>query len=57
MGLAALRRLPAPQRRFPPPPGELNVGGVVAAVVLLLLLLGLLAFGGWFAYRRGYFRE
>ena len=39
------------------PPGELNVGGVVAAVVVLLTLLGLIAFGLWFAYSRGHFRE
>ncbi|KAM8817795.1 junctional adhesion molecule A isoform 1-T2 [Rhynchonycteris naso] len=34
---------------------ELNVGGIVAAVLVTLILLGLLIFGIWFAYRRGYF--
>nr|KAF6268484.1 F11 receptor [Pipistrellus kuhlii] len=34
---------------------ELNVGGIVAAVLVTLLLLGLLVFGIWFAYSRGYF--
>ncbi|XP_068926591.1 junctional adhesion molecule A [Petaurus breviceps papuanus] len=34
---------------------ELNVGGIVAAVIVTLLLLGLLIFGIWFAYSRGYF--
>ncbi|XP_053134816.1 junctional adhesion molecule A [Hemicordylus capensis] len=36
---------------------EVNVGGIVAAVVVLLIILGLVAFGVWFAYRRGYFRR
>ncbi|KAJ6651254.1 hypothetical protein lerEdw1_021148 [Lerista edwardsae] len=36
-------------------PTEINVGGIVAAVVVLLIVLGLVAFGIWFAYRRGYF--
>ncbi|XP_004613813.1 junctional adhesion molecule A [Sorex araneus] len=34
---------------------ELNVGGIVAAVLVTLILLGLLVFGIWFAYSRGYF--
>ncbi|XP_063172794.1 junctional adhesion molecule A [Candoia aspera] len=34
---------------------ELNVGGIVAAVVVLLIILGLVIFGIWFAYNRGYF--
>ncbi|XP_037362553.1 junctional adhesion molecule A [Talpa occidentalis] len=34
---------------------ELNVGGIVAAVLVTLILLGLLIFGVWFAYSRGYF--
>nr|XP_020029913.1 junctional adhesion molecule A [Castor canadensis]XP_020029914.1 junctional adhesion molecule A [Castor canadensis] len=34
---------------------ELNVGGIVAAVIVALLLLGVLIFGIWFAYSRGYF--
>ncbi|XP_055993819.1 junctional adhesion molecule A [Sorex fumeus] len=34
---------------------ELNVGGIVAAVLVTLILLGLLVFGVWFAYSRGYF--
>ncbi|XP_060054127.1 junctional adhesion molecule A isoform X2 [Erinaceus europaeus] len=34
---------------------ELNVGGIVAAVLVTLILLGLLIFGAWFAYHRGYF--
>ncbi|XP_072500073.1 junctional adhesion molecule A [Notamacropus eugenii] len=34
---------------------ELNVGGIVAAVIVTLILLGLLIFGVWFAYSRGYF--
>ncbi|XP_045694640.1 junctional adhesion molecule A [Phyllostomus hastatus] len=34
---------------------ELNVGGIVAAVLVTLILLGILVFGIWFAYRRGYF--
>ncbi|XP_015680317.1 junctional adhesion molecule A [Protobothrops mucrosquamatus] len=34
---------------------ELNVGGIVAAVVVLLIILGLVIFGIWFAYSRGYF--
>ena len=29
----------------------------MAAVVVLLTLLGLIAFGLWFAYSRGHFRE
>uniref|UniRef100_A0A669QMF8 Junctional adhesion molecule A n=1 Tax=Phasianus colchicus TaxID=9054 RepID=A0A669QMF8_PHACC len=36
---------------------EVNVGGIVAAVVVLLMLLGLIAFGIWFAYSRGYFQR
>lgn len=38
-------------------PGELNVGAIVATVVVLLILLGLIAFGIWFAYSRGYFNS
>ncbi|XP_061300219.1 junctional adhesion molecule A-like [Pezoporus flaviventris] len=34
---------------------EVNVGGIVAAVVVLLMVLALVAFGVWFAYRRGFF--
>uniref|UniRef100_A0A8C9BL30 Junctional adhesion molecule A n=1 Tax=Phocoena sinus TaxID=42100 RepID=A0A8C9BL30_PHOSS len=34
---------------------ELNVGGIVAAVLVTLILLGVLIFGIWFAYNRGYF--
>uniref|UniRef100_A0A8C8SZG0 Junctional adhesion molecule A n=1 Tax=Pelusios castaneus TaxID=367368 RepID=A0A8C8SZG0_9SAUR len=34
---------------------EVNVGGIVAAVVVLLIVLGLIGFGIWFAYSRGYF--
>ncbi|XP_075580495.1 junctional adhesion molecule A [Pelecanus crispus] len=34
---------------------EVNVGGIVAAVVVLLMVLALVAFGIWFAYRRGFF--
>uniref|UniRef100_A0A4X2LNC7 Junctional adhesion molecule A n=1 Tax=Vombatus ursinus TaxID=29139 RepID=A0A4X2LNC7_VOMUR len=34
---------------------EPNVGGIVAAVIVALILLGLLIFGVWFAYSRGYF--
>lgn len=34
---------------------EINVGGIVAAVVVLLIVLGLVGFGIWFAYSRGYF--
>ncbi|KAM5237513.1 junctional adhesion molecule A [Ctenodactylus gundi] len=34
---------------------ELNVGGIVAAVIVTLILLGVLIFGIWFAYSRGYF--
>lgn len=34
---------------------ELNVGGIVAAVLVTLILLGVLIFGIWFAYSRGYF--
>ncbi|KAJ7307520.1 hypothetical protein JRQ81_009544 [Phrynocephalus forsythii] len=33
---------------------EVNVGGIVAGVVILLILLGLVIFGVWFAYSRGY---
>lgn len=33
---------------------DVNVGGIVAAVIVSLLLLGLIAFGVWFAYHRGY---
>ncbi|KAM3910317.1 junctional adhesion molecule A-like [Leptodactylus fuscus] len=33
---------------------EKNVGGIVAAVIIVLLLVGLIAFGVWFAYSRGY---
>ncbi|XP_078011153.1 junctional adhesion molecule A isoform X2 [Phascolarctos cinereus] len=36
---------------------ELNVGGIVAAVIVTLILLGLLIFGIWFAYSRGYFNR
>lgn len=36
-------------------PAEVNVGGIVAAVVVLLIVLGLVAFGIWFAYSRGFF--
>lgn len=36
---------------------EPNVGGVVAAVLVTLILLGLLIFGIWFAYSRGYFHS
>ncbi|XP_006895606.1 PREDICTED: junctional adhesion molecule A [Elephantulus edwardii] len=36
---------------------ELNVGGIVAAVLVTLILLGLLIFGIWFAYSRGYFER
>lgn len=36
---------------------ELNVGGIVAAVLVTLILLGLLIFGIWFAYSRGYFES
>uniref|UniRef100_A0A5F8GU63 Junctional adhesion molecule A n=1 Tax=Monodelphis domestica TaxID=13616 RepID=A0A5F8GU63_MONDO len=36
---------------------ELNVGGIVAAVFVTLILLGLLVFGVWFAYTRGYFNR
>ncbi|XP_036624851.1 junctional adhesion molecule A isoform X2 [Trichosurus vulpecula] len=36
---------------------ELNVGGIVAAVIVTLILLGLLIFGVWFAYSRGYFNR
>ncbi|KAM3824706.1 junctional adhesion molecule A-like isoform 1-T2 [Vipera latastei] len=36
---------------------ELNVGGIVAAVVVLLIILGLVIFGIWFAYNRGYFSK
>ncbi|XP_059575367.1 junctional adhesion molecule A [Alligator mississippiensis] len=36
---------------------ELNVGAIVATVVVLLILLGLIAFGIWFAYSRGYFNS
>ncbi|XP_037681484.1 junctional adhesion molecule A [Choloepus didactylus] len=34
---------------------ELNVGAIVAAVFVTAFLLGVLIFGIWFAYRRGYF--
>ncbi|XP_004448442.1 junctional adhesion molecule A [Dasypus novemcinctus] len=34
---------------------ELNVWGIVVAVFVTLILLGLLIFGIWFAYRRGFF--
>nr|DBA13784.1 TPA: hypothetical protein GDO54_004826 [Pyxicephalus adspersus] len=33
---------------------DVNVGGIVAAVIVSLLILGLIAFGIWFAYHRGY---
>lgn len=33
---------------------EKNVGGIVAAVILVLIILGLIGFGLWFAYSRGY---
>lgn len=36
---------------------ELNVGGIVAAVFVTLILLGVLIFGIWFAYSRGYFER
>lgn len=36
---------------------ELNVGGIVAAVLVTLILLGVLIFGVWFAYSRGYFES
>ncbi|XP_033927050.1 junctional adhesion molecule A isoform X2 [Melopsittacus undulatus] len=36
---------------------EVNVGGIVAAVVVLLMVLALVAFGIWFAYRRGFFSK
>nr|XP_004671232.2 junctional adhesion molecule A [Jaculus jaculus] len=36
---------------------EPNVGGIVAAVLVTLILLGLLIFGIWFAYSRGYFER
>ncbi|XP_030397593.1 junctional adhesion molecule A-like isoform X4 [Gopherus evgoodei] len=36
---------------------EVNVGGIVAAVVVLLIVLALVAFGIWFAYRRGFFSK
>ncbi|XP_074020682.1 LOW QUALITY PROTEIN: junctional adhesion molecule A [Numenius arquata] len=36
---------------------EVNVGGIVAAVVVLLMVLGLVAFGLWFAYSRGFFKR
>ncbi|XP_065713794.1 junctional adhesion molecule A [Patagioenas fasciata] len=36
---------------------EVNVGGIVAAVVVLLMVLGLVAFGVWFAYSRGFFKR
>lgn len=36
---------------------ELNVGGIVAAVLVTLILLGVLIFGIWFAYSRGYFER
>nr|XP_048307944.1 junctional adhesion molecule A [Myodes glareolus] len=36
---------------------ELNVGGIVAAVLVTLILLGVLIFGVWFAYSRGYFER
>ncbi|XP_068187335.1 F11 receptor, tandem duplicate 1 [Antennarius striatus] len=31
-----------------------NTGGIVAAVIIVLLLLALLAFGIWYAYKKGY---
>uniref|UniRef100_A0A3Q3FCZ8 Junctional adhesion molecule A n=1 Tax=Kryptolebias marmoratus TaxID=37003 RepID=A0A3Q3FCZ8_KRYMA len=33
---------------------DLNTGGIVAGVLIFLVLLGLLIFGVWFAYKRGY---
>lgn len=33
---------------------DLNTGGIVAGVIVFLLLLGLLAFGIWYAYKKGY---
>ncbi|XP_012690238.2 LOW QUALITY PROTEIN: F11 receptor, tandem duplicate 1 [Clupea harengus] len=33
---------------------DLNVGGIVAGVIVAILLVGLLVFGVWFAYRKGY---
>nr|XP_056709426.1 junctional adhesion molecule A [Euleptes europaea] len=38
-------------------PTEVNVGGIVAAVVVLLIVFGLVGFGIWFAYSRGYFSK
>lgn len=31
-----------------------NVGGIVAGIIVALLLVGLLAFGIWYAYKKGY---
>lgn len=36
---------------------EVNVGAIVAAVFVTLILLGVLIFGIWFAYSRGYFER
>uniref|UniRef100_A0AAV2JEM8 Junctional adhesion molecule A n=1 Tax=Knipowitschia caucasica TaxID=637954 RepID=A0AAV2JEM8_KNICA len=33
---------------------DLNTGGIVAGVIIFLLLLALLAFGIWYAYKKGY---
>ncbi|XP_077182443.1 junctional adhesion molecule A isoform X1 [Paroedura picta] len=38
-------------------PSEVNVGGIVAAVVMLLIVFGLVGFGIWFAYSRGFFSK
>ncbi|KAL2094959.1 hypothetical protein ACEWY4_009678 [Coilia grayii] len=35
-------------------PYDLNVGGIVAGVIFAILAVGLLGFGVWFAYRKGY---
>lgn len=34
--------------------GDLNTGGIVAGVIIFLLLLALLAFGIWYAHKKGY---
>ena len=33
---------------------DLNKGGIAAGVIIALLALGLLAFGLWYAHRKGY---
>lgn len=33
---------------------DLNAGGIVAGVIVALLLVGLLGFGIWYAYKKGY---